>query len=172
MLRYRPADEAVLERIGKGKKICEVGVEAGTHALAMYQLLKPTMMYMVDSYKPYQVLNGPRLRGVDTSNKKWEAESRFRNISNAKLIEEDSVKTAKKYKDKLDYVYIDASHNYEDVLADLDAWYPTVKKGGILAGHDWDAKIFGVRKAVEEWAIANDRYKILHSEGCDWWFEL
>ena len=168
-MRIRPADEAALDKIGTGKKICEVGVEAGTHALDMYKLLKPTMMYMVDWYAPYQVQNGPRLKGVDTSNKKWEVESRFKDISNAKLIVGDSLDMAPNFKDKLDYVYIDANHNYEAVLKDLDVWYPTVKAGGILAGHDWDAGIFGVRKAVEEWAGANDKLHVLNHKGCDWW---
>ena len=169
-VRYRPADEAALDKLGTKGKICEVGVEAGTHALAMYKLLKPEMMFMVDHYEPYQLLNGPRMRGVNTSNKKWEVESRFKGIANAKLIEEPSLKVARRFNNKLDYVYIDASHNYEDVLDDLDAWWRTVKQGGILAGHDWDAKIFGVRKAVEEWAAK--MCKEVYSKGCDWWFEL
>jgi hypothetical protein len=168
-MRTRPADHKALELIGTGKKICEVGVEAGTHALDMYRLLQPTMMYMVDFYQKYEVLNGPRYKAVNTSNKKWEVESRFKGIGNAKLIINESTKTAKEFKNKLDYVYIDASHNYEDVLKDLDAWYPTVKKGGLLAGHDWDAEIFGVRRAVEEWAKKNDMK--LENGGCDWWVQ-
>lgn len=35
-----------------------------------------------------------------------------------------------------DYIYIDADHTKEAVLEDLNAWYPKVKKGGIIAGHD------------------------------------
>jgi predicted O-methyltransferase YrrM len=36
----------------------------------------------------------------------------------------------------LDMVYIDACHRYDDVLSDLERWWPKVKPGGILAGHD------------------------------------
>ncbi|MES2308286.1 MAG: class I SAM-dependent methyltransferase [Verrucomicrobiota bacterium] len=55
----------------------------------------------------------------------------------------------------LDFCYIDARHDYKSVLEDLDAWYPKVKEGGILAGHDYlDGMIegtdFGVKKAVDE----------------------
>ena len=37
----------------------------------------------------------------------------------------------------LDFVYIDANHTYEAVTEDIALWYPKVKKGGILAGHDY-----------------------------------
>jgi len=49
-----------------------------------------------------------------------------------------------------DFVYIDASHRYEDVAADIDFWLPLVKKGGIIAGHDYAHKFLGVIKAVDE----------------------
>ncbi len=41
---------------------------------------------------------------------------------------------------KPDLVYIDASHQKEDVLDDLRAWYPYVKGHGILCGDDWTCK--------------------------------
>ncbi len=47
-------------------------------------------------------------------------------------------------------VYLDANHTYEHVLRDLHAWYPMVRPGGILAGHDLNSKGHncGVREAV------------------------
>lgn len=39
--------------------------------------------------------------------------------------------------DSLDFVYIDANHTYESVVDDINLWYPKVKSGGILAGHDY-----------------------------------
>lgn len=37
----------------------------------------------------------------------------------------------------LDFVYIDAAHDFASVAADLRAWSPKVKVGGIVAGHDY-----------------------------------
>ena len=48
-------------------------------------------------------------------------------------------------------IYIDASHEEPDVTADLNAYWPLVKPGGILYGDDWDWE--GVEKAVRAFAI-------------------
>jgi hypothetical protein len=37
----------------------------------------------------------------------------------------------------LDYVYVDARHDYCGVKEDLEAWWPKLRRGGILAGHDY-----------------------------------
>jgi predicted O-methyltransferase YrrM len=53
----------------------------------------------------------------------------------------------------LDFVFIDASHEYEDVKNDIISWLPKVKKGGILAGHDYYVNQqfgAGVKRAVNE----------------------
>ena len=52
----------------------------------------------------------------------------------------------------LDFVFIDASHEYDDVKKDILAWYPKIKKGGIIAGHDFTT-FEGVRQAVDELII-------------------
>lgn len=54
-----------------------------------------------------------------------------------------------------DFIFIDASHQYTDVMNDLIAWYPKVKTNGVFAGHDygtWD----GVTQAVNEWSELNN----------------
>lgn len=48
----------------------------------------------------------------------------------------------------LDFCFIDADHAYKAVKADLRAYAPLVRKGCILAGHDFTHD--GVNKAVRE----------------------
>jgi len=36
----------------------------------------------------------------------------------------------------LDFVFIDANHETESVTRDIKYWYPKVKDGGVIAGHD------------------------------------
>ena len=53
----------------------------------------------------------------------------------------------------LDFAYIDARHDYASVCTDLAAWFPKIRPGGILAGHDYPEP--GVRAAVDEFAAAH-----------------
>jgi hypothetical protein len=39
--------------------------------------------------------------------------------------------------ESLDFVYIDANHEYQHVLEDIELWFPKVKKGGVVSGHDY-----------------------------------
>ena len=50
----------------------------------------------------------------------------------------------------LDGVFIDADHTYEAVKKDIQNWFPKVRKGGILAGHDYIHTWPGVVQAVNE----------------------
>jgi len=55
-----------------------------------------------------------------------------------KPIRSDTVAAAKRFEDgSVDFLYVDASHTYAGVLADLVAWYPKAKVGGVIAGDDW-----------------------------------
>jgi hypothetical protein len=60
-----------------------------------------------------------------------------------------STEAADKYPDEsLDFIFIDACHTYNCVKSDLQAWYPKLKKGGCIAGHDYDLP--SVKAAVDE----------------------
>jgi predicted O-methyltransferase YrrM len=77
-------------------------------------------------------------------------------------IRMESVQACKMYADNsLDFVFIDASHEYEDVKKDIENWLPKVKIGGVIAGHDLSSP--GVKKAVIEMtpsALATPQFDI------------
>jgi hypothetical protein len=63
----------------------------------------------------------------------------------------ESVDAAATFPDKFfDFVFLDASHDYDSVKKDIQAWLPKVKPGGILAGDDYIEGWDGVIKAVNE----------------------
>lgn len=53
---------------------------------------------------------------------------------------------------KFDFVYLDASHEYKDVLNDLREWWPLVDEGGVLVGDDFEHPWFDVIRAAMEFA--------------------
>jgi hypothetical protein len=60
-----------------------------------------------------------------------------------------SLEAVNKFQDKsLDFVFIDAAHDYESVKKDILAWSPKLKDTGVLAGHDINYD--PVTKAVDE----------------------
>ena len=89
----------------------------------------------------------------------------------------DSVRAAECFRTgsgaEIDLAVIDAGHQYDDVCADIEAWLPRVKRGGIIAGDDYDPVVFeGVVRAV------NERFPNCHEVMNDnpwrwsvWWHE-
>lgn len=74
---------------------------------------------------------------------------------NARIIKKHSVEAAKEVPDEsLDFVYIDAAHDYENVKLDINAWAPKVRVGGIIAGddfYDFPSGKGGVMRAATEY---------------------
>lgn len=66
-------------------------------------------------------------------------------------IRTTSIEASSLYEDRsLDFVFLDASHDYENIKNDILYWISKVKVGGWLAGHDYFNESFGVKKAVDE----------------------
>lgn len=119
--------------------ICEVGVHQGAN---FRQLLTPNVSkaFGVDIWR-----NTENLGENDNQNDQEELDRMYnfltefyKNDNRVEFIREFSVIAAEKFQDNyFDFVYIDADHTYEAVIKDLRAWYPKVKIGGIIGGHDY-----------------------------------
>lgn len=68
------------------------------------------------------------------------------------MVTADSLTASRGFSDDaLDFVFLDAGHEYPDIESDIRAWWPKVRRGGILAGHDYGHPDFpGVAQAVNE----------------------
>lgn len=68
-----------------------------------------------------------------------------------KIIKKPSIQAAIDCKNiKIDSIFIDGNHAREGVLADINSWYPMLKSGGTMAGHDYWTCHPGVIEAVNE----------------------
>lgn len=151
----------------------EVGVLHGCFAAQMLPVWQGQAYWMVDIWENYEgSLNKVQDGQFDLFRAQCAEIAQAYPI--AKLIRCMSVNAANSFADNsLDWVYIDANHDYKPVLEDLDAWYPKVKPGGLFGGHDFynsDVKFHECRveRALKEWATRN--HKAFYLTPCtSWW---
>jgi len=111
--------------------------------------IEPGQMYDAD------ILNN-RLYDVFINNMK-PVEGKFTPIIS------DSAEAAALYEDEsLDFVFIDASHDFESIKRDITAWFRKVKVGGLFAGHDYAQPYPGIVKAVNG-LLAKEQVKVFPS---------
>jgi hypothetical protein len=105
-------------------------------------------------------------------------------LINTFLFTQDSTEAAKRFEDgSVDFCFIDACHDEAKVRADINAWLPKIRKGGVLAGHDYEgdypntnfmggyparkALWPGVKKAVD--SIFGKNKRIMRTS---WWVDV
>lgn len=137
----------------------EIGVYMGDFTQQIIEVLKPTLLTLIDPYKKGGECYGEDLGNCHTaySNeenyqdliRRFEQEILFGCIAIKKAF---SYEVVHHFKDKsLDFLYLDGSHLYPDVKRDLEDWLPKMKDGGIISGHDYTQfDNFGVIPAVDE----------------------
>ena len=73
--------------------------------------------------------------------------------------------------DDLGFVYIDADHSHAAVSQDIAMWYPKIRAGGLLCGHDYDLEGTGVKQAVDEFLSQNLNLKMFKKKCRSWFIE-
>ena len=132
----------------------EVGVAEGRYSLEICQW-GVEHLYLVDLWA--YVPNGPGDLGQSTEfhNANYRGcMDRIKDYSHmVTVLRGRTVTMAERIPDGyLDFLHLDAAHDKINVTADLEAYYPKLKPGGIASGHDYLAKQYGVKEAVDEFA--------------------
>jgi predicted O-methyltransferase YrrM len=65
----------------------------------------------------------------------------------------------------IDFIFIDGDHSYEACKADIAAWAPFVKRGGVIAFHDFGSRADGVTRAIFEATKAGTFHEIVGVAG-------
>tara|TARA_R110000803_G_scaffold27700_1_gene64585 strand:+ start:845 stop:1366 length:522 start_codon:yes stop_codon:yes gene_type:complete len=156
------------------KKVAEIGVEYGGFTSSYYN--DDIDIHLIDMWET---------EGNDYyfSERKGQVERGYQKIlqlygdkNNVTIVKSKSDKASELYDDEyFDYIYIDADHSYEGVKKDIQLWYPKVKKGGIMAGHDFDPnpldknfEKYGVKKAVKE--FFDNKFELTTEEYYKSWY--
>ncbi|KKM15108.1 hypothetical protein LCGC14_1699400, partial [marine sediment metagenome] len=119
-------------------------------------LAQPKKLYLIDTWDSERY----------NRNKMVYVQKRFQKEINAgkvKIIRGTSEKELKKFENGyFDWVYIDTSHSYKQIVKELELCRLKVKDGGIIAGHDYCqgniniALAYGVVQAVNQFCVKND----------------
>lgn len=116
----------------------EIGVWTGHFSKELCQNIPGLHLRCVDPWEAY-----PEYQERKNDQARLEAafaEARERLAPfNCTLMRMTSVEAASMVPDRsIDFVYIDGNHGRAHVLADLEAWSPKVRRGGVVAGHDFE----------------------------------
>jgi hypothetical protein len=151
---------AVLNRRGLTGHGAEIGVKLGRFSDLVLRSWKGEKLISID---PWSEAEPDEY--VDHANVAQDQHEEFYRRTNELLSKHGnrseiwratSVEAAQRIPDRsLDFVYIDARHDYDSVLEDLEAWFPKVRPGGLMAGHDYAdgvfrQSVFGVKSAVDQ----------------------
>lgn len=143
---FRDFYDYVAQTMKNGSRFAEVGSWKGKSATYLGHRL-------MDLGKEFDVCCIDTFQGDADTGAESVEEQFFHNVHQAKFhpsvyIGESAKQAGCFFDASLDGVFLDAAHDYESVKADIAAWLPKVKEGGIFAGHDIDSP--GVLQAVQE----------------------
>ena len=131
----------------------EIGVKKGYYSKILCLYNPNLRLYSIDPWKGNEEYNQERMDYFYE-----EAKKRFDPL-NCEIIKKTSMEAVNLfYGNSIDFVYIDGDHHYKSVIEDLTEWSKKVRKGGIIAGHDWGkypAKNCDVNRAVWDFVKEN-----------------
>lgn len=111
----------------------EIGVEFGRFSKCLVSRTPNLKLYAIDPWVAYA---NQFLR--DDPEKIYNLAVDRLKPYNCEIVRKFSMDAVKDFEDEsLDFVYIDGNHDFEHTTEDVSAWYKKVKRGGILAGHDY-----------------------------------
>ena len=148
----------------------EIGVAYGSNALSMFMELQIKQFYAIDPYVDYTD-NGSTIR-----HEKIHAEDSQLNYAKNILKKHSrkiiwvrgfSADVVDRIPNDIDFVYIDGNHSYDFVKKDIELYYPKIKEGGIIGGHDFDGYCPEVARAVLDFQKENNLK--LYGKDSDWW---
>jgi hypothetical protein len=160
-------------------KNCKFGAEIGVYnaefSAPLLRAMPNLVLYMIDPYKhwPDDIYDDVGNDNQEIQDARYELVKKIaeEHRERAKLLRATSVDALACVPDNsLDFVFIDANHEYNFVKEDVGRWYKKVKSGGIVAGHDFSDQFPGVKLAVIEFCGKNNIAYVVNGKIDDFWF--
>lgn len=145
----------LLNELGLVGEGVEVGVWRGDFSDWFLDQWRGRRLYLVDPWAKLDDYDDVRNQDYDPADYLHVRQRFERHGDRARVVRATSLHAAAELPDGLDFVYVDANHAYDHVLADLNLWWPKLRPGGVLAGHDvMSLSHPGVTAALAEFCAA------------------
>lgn len=136
--------------------IAEIGVYRGNASQYLRLCFPSASLFLIDPWTLYDAYRSPTAGPISQQEEDYEeaytyVKEVFADDPRVQILRKTSLAAAAQVPNGLDLVFIDGNHDYEYVKQDIELWQPKIRKGGLLAGHDFDRELFpGVVRAVTE----------------------
>jgi hypothetical protein len=128
--------------------MAEVGCYAGESTKMFLESGKITLLYAIDIWED-EMDNFKKIQpshDFSVVEKTFDESMEKFNIKKLKMYFSEALESLP----TLDFIYIDANHDYEFVKDDITNALKKIKKNGLISGHDYNNESPGVIKAVNE----------------------
>lgn len=160
---------SLIASLPSGGVAAEIGVAAGLFSIDILVRNAPRLLFLIDPWKQQPV----EVCGQDPANVPDEAQEalyhqvwrRFIDVGRVKIIRDYSLQAVRLFPDAyLDWLHFDGNHL--QLTEDLVAWWPKVKSGGWLTGHDYTvtSDYIRVKPAVDAF-VAERRLELFVTRG-------
>eukprot|EP00434_Breviolum_minutum_P030960 symbB.v1.2.027380.t1/scaffold2805.1/size71130/7 len=145
--------------------MAEVGVFMANTSVSLLSLFEDLRMLLVDPSQS-QALEEFYVSPFSIFTAAMEATQPLRRRATA-VLQTSRAAAAWMRPDFLDMVFLDGDHRYESVMDDIKAWWPKLRSGGVLAGHDFAVNFPGVVQAAMDFALSQNLRLFMAPE--IWW---
>jgi hypothetical protein len=164
-----------LNRMGLLGPGVEVGVFKATYSAAILSVWKGQKLHLVDPWKKYS--KAEYFDSTQDEDQEAVLNTARRNVlqfgQRANFIRMESIPAAAQFADlSLDWCFLDGNHKREAAAADIAAWWPKIRHGGLFSGHDFYTRLkdtdSDALNAVLDFAESIDTRP--HATWCNSWY--
>ena len=174
--------KCVADALPEDSTCLEIGVLNGEFSTNILEQINPRKLCLVDPWKQGSDKNGEETVFESSYGKKFTAWSNGDHLQEVKEKFHNEITkgqvsiqvgysydVVEEFPDNyFDFIYIDGCHLYGCVKSDLNTYWPKLKKGGLMCGHDYHDNYPGVIKAVEEFKPMHGLKLLATSNHTDW----
>ena len=162
--------EDFIKTLSHGIEFIEVGVAAGDFAEFVIDTCKPTRVVLIDLYAQMDVFFMERNARRYTKEENLDfVINRMKKYKSVEVVQNDSLialPELMRRNEFFDFIYLDASHLYQDIVLDIEASCALLKEFGILGLNDYiwkdeDGRQYGVIPAVNKFLEANKDWEVI-----------